>query len=160
MCDMKPSLYALLLAFLLSLGSASLPLDVSTPSGYTQLRSWGKSSLYRIETTSYENTPLLIHLTGSRYGERCVQSLLIFHDHVMCTSTSAEGSCRQCFLSGQDLRAFSAEGLAFSPSAAFPCRGVRCFWMGGLGKEWWPDGPIYLGGVGAILPQEKIFSVI
>lgn len=59
--------FALLLP---SLCSASLPLDVSTPTGYTQLRKWGQSSLYRVEAdSSYEHAPLLIHLTGSRYGE-------------------------------------------------------------------------------------------
>lgn len=68
---MELGLLALLLAALPSLCSARLPLDVATPTGYTQLRKWGQSSLYRIEADSsnYEHAPLLIHLTGSRYGE-------------------------------------------------------------------------------------------
>ena len=58
-----------LVASLLSLSSAALPLEVATPTGFTKLRSWGKSSLYAIEaSTSYDHAPLLVHLTGSRYG--------------------------------------------------------------------------------------------
>ena len=64
-------LAALFLISLVSLGTAELPLDVVTPSGYTKLRSWANCSLYRIEAeTTYDYAPLLIHLPGSRYGQR------------------------------------------------------------------------------------------
>lgn len=44
--------------------------EVSDVSGYTKLRSWKKSTLYRVEADAgYEANPLLLHLVGSRYGE-------------------------------------------------------------------------------------------
>ena len=49
---------------------AALPLNVSTASGFTKLRSWSNCTLYRVQAASdYEYAPLLVHLTGSRYGE-------------------------------------------------------------------------------------------
>ena len=43
--------------------------SVSEPKGYTRLGAWKNSTLYRVEVDSdYESNPLLIHLTGSRYG--------------------------------------------------------------------------------------------
>ncbi len=53
---------------------SSLSVNVSEVSGYTKLRSWKQSSLYRIELaeSDYESNPLLLQLVGSRYGA-CVQ---------------------------------------------------------------------------------------
>ena len=61
---------ALLLASIATLGSTTLPLDIATPKGFTKLRTWERSSLYRVEAdTNYGYAPLLVHLTGSRYRE-------------------------------------------------------------------------------------------
>ena len=81
------TLATLFLISLVSLGTAELPLDVVTPSGYTKLRSWANCSLYRIEAeTTYDYAPLLIHLPGSRYGE-----WLTFFMSVNCVSSSSYG---------------------------------------------------------------------
>ena len=83
----KMKLAALFLISLVSLGTAELPLDVVTPSGYTNLRSWANCSLYRIEAeTTYDYSPLLVHLPGSRYGQR-----LTFFMSINCVSSSSYG---------------------------------------------------------------------
>ena len=54
----------------LQIAQASLPLNVSEVTGYSNLGSWKSSTLYRVETDAgYVNNPLLIHLVGSRYGK-------------------------------------------------------------------------------------------
>ena len=43
--------------------------SVSEPKGYARLDAWKNATLYRVEVDGdYENNPLLIHLTGCRYG--------------------------------------------------------------------------------------------
>ena len=69
------AVFCLLMAILLHLlavssAYAALPLEVSAPSGFTKVRAVANCSLYRVEVASdYEYAPLLVYLTGSRYGE-------------------------------------------------------------------------------------------
>ena len=59
----------LLAFFLEGLGCSALFVNVSEVTGYTKLRSWKQSSLYRVEADAgYQNNPLLLQLKGSRYG--------------------------------------------------------------------------------------------
>lgn len=73
-----------LLLVVLALGRTctSLGMNISEVSGYTKLRSWKQSTLYRIETdANYEVNPLLLQLVGSRYGESRLHSCMqLFKD--------------------------------------------------------------------------------
>ena len=45
--------------------------NIADVSNFKALRSWGDSTLYQIEaTTNYAVNPYLIHLVGTRYGEK------------------------------------------------------------------------------------------
>ena len=59
----------LLLVVLGCWSGTCLPVKVSDVSGFTKLRSWKQSTLYRIESDAdYDTNPLLLQLVGSRYG--------------------------------------------------------------------------------------------
>ena len=47
--------------------------NVADVSSFKKLRSWGESSLYQIEASSnYANSPYLIHLIGTKYGQSSI----------------------------------------------------------------------------------------
>lgn len=74
---MRPSTFVLV--FALALDVYSLDVSIVDIKGYTLLRSSGKSALYEITTSqrsSYASAPLLIELTGTRYGMHWFSSLL------------------------------------------------------------------------------------
>jgi len=63
---------AVLLVTLVAVAQAQTPNDnIADVSNFKALRSWGDSTLYQIEaTTNYAVNPYLIHLVGTRYGEK------------------------------------------------------------------------------------------
>ena len=68
---MKLSVVVLLVT-LVAVAQAQTPNDnIADVSNFKTLRSWGDSTLYQIEaTTNYAVNPYLIHLVGTRYGEK------------------------------------------------------------------------------------------
>jgi len=65
-------LILVLLIMLAAAAQAQTPnSNIADVSNFKTLRSWGDSTLYQIEaTTNYANNPYLIHLVGTRYGEK------------------------------------------------------------------------------------------
>lgn len=47
--------------------------NVADVNSFKKLRTWGESSLYQIEaSTNYANSPYLIHLIGTKYGQSSI----------------------------------------------------------------------------------------